>query len=85
MSDFLGPHGLWPTRLLCPWDSLGKNTGVACHLPLQGIFPTAHKGDLTNVQYRIPPVNPFQKTASCLHILYQFYTSAPTIVYLLKC
>ena len=27
-------------RLLCPWDSLGKNTGVGCHALLQGIFPT---------------------------------------------
>ena len=26
--------------LLCPWDSPGKNTGVGCHLLLQGIFPT---------------------------------------------
>ena len=26
--------------LLCPWDSLGKNTGVGCHALLQGIFPT---------------------------------------------
>ena len=25
---------------LCPWDSLGKNTGVGCHFLLQGIFPT---------------------------------------------
>ena len=24
MSDSLGPHGLWPTRLLCPWVSPGK-------------------------------------------------------------
>ena len=24
----------------CPWDSLGKNTGVGCHAVLQGIFPT---------------------------------------------
>ena len=24
----------------CPWDSLGKNTGVGCHMLLQGIFPT---------------------------------------------
>ena len=24
----------------CPWDSLGKNTGAGCHVPLQGIFPT---------------------------------------------
>ena len=29
-----------PARLLCPWDSPGKNTGVGCHSCLQGIFPT---------------------------------------------
>ncbi|KAM7244171.1 hypothetical protein CapIbe_004779, partial [Capra ibex] len=29
-----------PTRLLCPWDSSGKNAGVGCHSLLQGIFPT---------------------------------------------
>ena len=23
-------HELWPARLLCPWDSPGKNTGVDC-------------------------------------------------------
>ena len=28
------PHGLQPARLLCPWDSPGKNTGVACHFLL---------------------------------------------------
>ena len=27
-------------RLLCPWNSPGKNTGVGCHSLLQGIFPT---------------------------------------------
>ena len=27
-------------RLLCPWDSPGKNTGVGCHVPLQVIFLT---------------------------------------------
>ena len=27
------------TRLLCPWDSPGKNTGLGCHFLLQGIFP----------------------------------------------
>ena len=29
-----------PTRLLCPWDSPGKNIGVSCHSLLQGIFLT---------------------------------------------
>ena len=40
LSDSLPPHGLQPTRLFCPWDSPGKNTGVDCHFLLQGIFPT---------------------------------------------
>ena len=31
---------LQPVRLLCPWDSSGKNTGVGCHALLQGIFLT---------------------------------------------
>ena len=29
-----------PARLLSPWDFPGKNTGVGCHFPLQGIFLT---------------------------------------------
>ena len=40
MSDSLRPQGLQPTRLLCPWDSPGKNTGVGCHALFQGILPT---------------------------------------------
>ena len=27
-------------RLLCPWNSPYKNTGVGCHFLFQGIFPT---------------------------------------------
>ena len=40
LSDSLRSHRLWPCRLLCSWNSLGKNTGVGCHSLLQGIFPT---------------------------------------------
>ena len=40
VSDSLQPHGLWPTRLLCPRNSPGKNTGVGSHSLLQGTFPT---------------------------------------------
>ena len=39
-SNPLPLHGLQPARLLCPWDSPDKNTGVGCHSLLQGIFPT---------------------------------------------
>ena len=38
--DSLWPHGLQPTRLLCPQNSPGKNTGVGSHFLLQGIFLT---------------------------------------------
>ena len=35
MSDSSRPHRLQPTRLLCPWDSPGKSTGIGCHCLLQ--------------------------------------------------
>ena len=34
------PHGLQSVRLLYPWNSPGKNTGVGCHSLLQEIFLT---------------------------------------------
>ena len=34
MSDSFWPHSLGLTRLFCPWDSPGKNTGVGCHFLL---------------------------------------------------
>ena len=40
VANSLWPHGLQPTRLLCPWNFPGKSTGVGCHFLLQGIFPT---------------------------------------------
>ena len=40
VSDSLRPYGLQPSRLLCPWDRPGKNTGVGYHALIQGIFPT---------------------------------------------
>ena len=39
MSDSLLPTGLQPTRLLCPWDSPGKNTGVGRRALLQPLSP----------------------------------------------
>ena len=45
VSDSLQPHELLlPIRLLCPWNSPGKNTGVGCHssqedLPNPGVEP----------------------------------------------
>ena len=35
MSDSVRLQRQQPTRLPCPWDSPGKNTGVGCHFLLQ--------------------------------------------------
>ena len=55
MSNSLPPHGMQPTRVLCPWDFPGKSTGAGCHFFLQGIF-------LTQGSHRSLP--------SCRQILY---------------
>ena len=47
VSDSVQCFGLQPARLLCPWDSPGKNTGVGCcalpsgHLPHPAIQPVS--------------------------------------------
>ena len=46
MPDYLQPCRLWPTRLLCPWDSPSKNTGLGCPLLLQ---ESSQPGDGTHV------------------------------------
>ena len=38
-------------QLLCPWDFLGKNTGVRCHFLLQRLTPLCNSN----------PSSPFQK------------------------
>ena len=38
--NFPVTHGLQPARLLCPWDSPSRHTGMGCRALLQGIFLT---------------------------------------------
>ena len=40
MSDSLRPHGPQSTKLLCPWNSPGQNTGMGSCSLLHRIFPT---------------------------------------------
>ena len=42
--DSSRPHGLQPTRLLRPWDSPGKSTGVGCHRLLRDRGREVQKG-----------------------------------------
>ena len=47
VCNSLQPHGLYPSRLLCPCNFPVKSTGVDCHLLLQGIFPTQGSNPLS--------------------------------------
>ena len=40
VSDSSQPQGVYPSKLLCPWNSPGKNAEVGCHFLLQEIFLT---------------------------------------------
>ena len=54
VSSSLPSHGMWPARLLCPWDITDNFTGMVCHALLQGIFPTqgSKPGLLRLLHYR---------------------------------
>ena len=49
VSTSLRPQGLESTRLLCPWNSPGKNTGVGSHSLLQGILPTQGSNRVSSI------------------------------------
>ena len=42
VSDSVRPQRRKPTRLPCPWDSPGKNTGVSCHFRVPNSEPPSH-------------------------------------------
>ena len=61
VSDSLWCHGLQPTRLLCPWDFPGKNTGAGC------IFSSGNLPD--------PRIEPESPTSPAL--TGRFFTTEP--------
>ena len=65
----LRPHGLYPTRFLCPWNSPGNNTGVGCHALLHGIFPTQGSNPLLSAAL----ANRFFATKFTWEALYMMY------------
>ena len=56
-------------RLLCPWDSPSKKTGVGCHTLLQGIFLTqgsTHVPRVSCTARRVPTTGPLGKPQVCV-------------------
>ena len=69
----LQPHRRQPTRLLCPQDSPGNNTGVRCHF----LFPS--KRQSLNLILAL-----FDCTEHCLWCNFEFIADADNIFSVLK-
>ena len=52
MSDSLWPQGLYSTRLLCPWNSPGKNAGVGAMPSSRGSFQPRDRGQVSLIAGR---------------------------------
>ena len=63
VSDSLWPCGLQPPRLLRPWNSPGKSTGVGCHFLLQWILPT--QGSNLGLPHCRQMLHPLSHQRSC--------------------
>ena len=73
VSDILRPHGLQPARLLCPWDSLGRNAGVGSHSLLQGIFPTYRSQlGLLHCRWSLYCLSTREPTYTCSSFFFRF-------------
>ena len=83
MSNFLRPHGLEPTSLLCPWGLPGKNVGVGCRFLLQRIFPT--QGSNPGLLHCRQILSDLILSAFLLaHSIFSIWNSFPHLVYLVN-
>ena len=70
MSDSVPPHGWQPTRLPCPWDSPGKNTGVGCHFRLQ-CMKVKHESEVTQSCPTLGDPTDCSPPGSSIHRIFQ--------------
>ena len=70
MSDSVWPHRRQPTRLPCPWDSPGKNTGVGCHFLLQCMKVKSESEVAQSCPTLSDPMD-FSLTGSSVHGIFQ--------------
>ena len=85
VSDSVRPHRRQPARLHSPWDSPGKNTGVACHFLLQCVKVKSESEVTQVLQPYLTLRNPmdYSPTGSFVHgIFRQEYWNRLTDIYI---
>ena len=82
VSDSLWPHGLGATRLLCPWNFPGKNTGVGGQALLKGIISCLYLIQFSSVSQSCPTLcNPMNRSTPGLPVHHQLLEFTQTHVY----
>ena len=81
-SNSLWPHGLQPTRLLFPWNSPGKNTGVGSQSLLPGIFPTQRSNPGLCITGRFFTIWATREVVSKFQLYNTVLTTIVTMLYL---
>ena len=70
MSNSVRPHRRQPTRLPCPWDSPGKNTGVGFHFLLQCMKMKSESEVSQSCPTRGDPMD-CSPPGSSIHVIFQ--------------
>ena len=78
MSNSVPPYRRQPPRLLCPWDSPGKNTGVGCHFLL-------HFLSIVNLQCCVSGIQQFTRYLIQFPELYRRFLLFIYFIYILVC
>ena len=74
------PYGQQPTRLLCPQDSPGKNTGVGCHVLLQNKHLNIYQILIeTQVEFTETNFKPEVQAGITKMVLFRTLTTHPTM------
>ena len=78
MSDSVRPHRHQPTRLPCPWDSPGKNTGVGCHFLLQCMKGKSEsESEVTQLCPTLLDPMDCSLPGSSIHGIFQYWSGVP--------
>ena len=78
MSDSVWSHRWQPTRLHCPWDSPGKNTGVGCHFLLQCVKMKVKVKSLSRVRlFSTPWTTAYQAPLSMGFSRQEYWSGVP--------
>ena len=84
VSDSLQPRGLYSTRLLCLWNSIGKNNAVGSHSLFQGIFLTQGLNlDLMHCRQMVYHLSHQERLKTYIYFFFFFLLFFNVLVFLL--